>query len=505
MSKPIAAVIPLFNCPELAEKSLQHLARSTANVWPIVIDNGSTNGTAELIEKTLRELFPVHAYERWTENRGFTAAVNRGLQMVPSGNDALILNTDCYVARNCVLSLQQTANRLYAITGPVVTDNGAESINLPQVRIACGIRHDQDPFKLVDGADGLETLVSWKKTQPIIRTYIPFCCTLIPEKIFRLLGLLHRHPAYASGLYADTEWCRRATAIGYRCVLDTNAAAIHLGSQTFKNEQIDYQSWLAIGRDKFDEKANVGAAILLCDRKAYSQMTAPQATLDLGVNSLYINIESKFKKDSSEFRSIYAPLLEWIAHQKTNVTGCTIEYDVWDCTNTSIPQSPTHDQDQYYRLPRIVSARNQACEWFWAKNDLTHLLFIDSDVLPAPGGLDALLAMQHPLCGGLVHGRGAYKSGKMVFRQLSAITDDVVECAWGTCGYMLIERQVLALQRFRWGESAERHCEKRSEDPAFCEDAFLNGFGRYWVNYKASAVHVDNPASPLDDVDRAEF
>lgn len=74
---------------------------------------------------------------------------------------------------------------------------------------------------------------------------------------------------------------------------------------------------------------------------------------------------------------------------------------------------------------------------------------------------------------------------------------EVIECSHGTCGYMLIRREVLSTLAFRFGASRETPGKALSEDPAFCSDAFLNGFGRYWVHTGVKAEHWDDPLDPL--------
>jgi len=62
---------------------------------------------------------------------------------------------------------------------------------------------------------------------------------------------------------------------------------------------------------------------------------------------------------------------------------------------------------------------------------------------------------------------------------------------------MLIRRDVLSTLAFRFGASRETPGRALSEDPAFCSDAFLNGFGRYWIHRGVRAEHWDDPLSPL--------
>ncbi len=99
--------------------SREHLGRCLASVRGghevIVVDNGSTDGSRELV----RERFPeVHLLER-AENRGFGAANNEGMR-VGSGRYFLILNADAWPVRDGIERLVAfaDANARAAVVGP---------------------------------------------------------------------------------------------------------------------------------------------------------------------------------------------------------------------------------------------------------------------------------------------------------------------------------------------------------------------------------------------------
>src|SRR5215475_11684501 len=78
-------VIPTLNARELFSQALEALEQQTVEHDVIVVDNASTDGTAEL----LAERFPHVQVVRVDENLGFGRAVNRGVEHVES--DALVL------------------------------------------------------------------------------------------------------------------------------------------------------------------------------------------------------------------------------------------------------------------------------------------------------------------------------------------------------------------------------------------------------------------------------
>jgi GT2 family glycosyltransferase len=85
MSAPAAdVVIPTWNGRALLERSLPRLSAQTVPAHVIVADNGSTDGTRELLESR----FPDVTLVQLPENLGFGTAVNRG---VAAGSAAAIV------------------------------------------------------------------------------------------------------------------------------------------------------------------------------------------------------------------------------------------------------------------------------------------------------------------------------------------------------------------------------------------------------------------------------
>lgn len=490
---------------DLTVECVAMLRLHAPDVRILYVDNGTSIQEFTRLIARLEEFSGYVRVTRLSSNEGFSRGINHGLAVAHGmfgGTDILILNNDCFVGPGCVTRLSELAHQQGAITGPVTIDGGAESLQKLDVRQACQVpampqiqeSYSRDRCWLIASA------VAKSSTPPIRQGYIPFCCAYLTADAVRDVGPLPAGEAYRSGLHADTEWCRRAQGEGYEILLDTNAFAWHLGSATFKKLGLDYASELHRSRQQYesDGSDHAVAAMLLCDRKRYCGSQSLQAISQIyGLKKIYLNIETELSP--SDFKAAYCELL--CAKDESAVP---VVMDVWRIHSEWMKRKPSHDQDQYYRLPRIVAGRNQACEWFWHQPEATHLLFIDSDVIPKPDGLQRLLSHKKPLCGGLVHGRGEHHNVRVLFDVLSQ-QDNLLECRWGSCGYMLIERKVLDVQRFRWGLSRAEAGQMRSEDPAFCEDAFLNGFGRYFIDEMVTADHIDNPQAPLVITDVAEF
>lgn len=232
---------------------------------------------------------------------------------------------------------------------------------------------------------------------------------------------------------------------------------------------------------------NLVACIILADRKAYSQLSAIPALLSSPfVERVYVNIETN---NPDLYPALYA-----LAER----SGKPIDIDTWWWRSTWRP-TPKYDQDQK-RLIGIVTARNMCIDYALYHN-AQRLLFVDSDVIIEPQGLQFLLEMDKNLSGGYVPGRGAHGSVCYVFGQRRGIHQhgDIIECDHGTCGYMLISQKVFSALRFRYGDDPEGLTGFLSEDPAYCIDWYKISGERFYIHTKARAAHIDSPSSPLSN------
>jgi GT2 family glycosyltransferase len=95
----VAAVIPSWNTAAHLGRCLDALAaQSAVVVEPLVVDNGSTDGSLELLESRGVAHLPLH------ENVGFARAVNLGVASTDT-RFVLILNADCFPSPECVRML----------------------------------------------------------------------------------------------------------------------------------------------------------------------------------------------------------------------------------------------------------------------------------------------------------------------------------------------------------------------------------------------------------------
>jgi hypothetical protein len=228
------------------------------------------------------------------------------------------------------------------------------------------------------------------------------------------------------------------------------------------------------------------AAVLLTDRKPVFPVALEYLCYEPLIEKLYVNIQT----DNFE---IHNKALEYLG-----ASGKPFDTDFWNF-NSSWMGKPQYDQDPL-RFNPISTGRNFALDWAinasLLNQSVSHLLFVDSDVRPHKGGLEHLLALGKPLAGGYVPGRGAHSHVKYVFGN-PVHTGNIIKCEHGTSGYLLIERKLFEIQRFRSGPSLVNGT-SLCDDPNYAADAvFLGRADGWYIDVRATADHVDDPERPL--------
>ncbi len=98
-------VIPNYNGKRFLEACLRAIERQTYPAWQVsVIDNGSSDGSCDFIEAR----FPQVRCIALPENRGFSAAVNAGIQ-ASRADYVFLLNNDTELPDECLAELVEAA------------------------------------------------------------------------------------------------------------------------------------------------------------------------------------------------------------------------------------------------------------------------------------------------------------------------------------------------------------------------------------------------------------
>jgi GT2 family glycosyltransferase len=208
-------VIPTYNGAAMLAEALEALQRQTIEHEVVVVDNASTDGTAEL----LADRFPHVRALRLDENLGFGRAVNRGVELVET--DAVVLvNND-------------------TVCEPAFLERLLEPLAEDGVAMVAGVLLQHDRPGLVDSA-GIEldvTLRSWDVAWNAPDGKLPDAEPVGPcggaaayrTAAFRGAG------GFDETFFAyweDVDLALRLRLAGHRCVRAAGARALHKHGQT---------------------------------------------------------------------------------------------------------------------------------------------------------------------------------------------------------------------------------------------------------------------------------
>jgi GT2 family glycosyltransferase len=209
-------VIPTFNAVGLLSEALSALEAQTVPHDVVVVDNGSTDGTANV----LAQRFPDVSVVRLDENTGFGRAVNRGVAEA-AGEIVVLINND-------VVCIPDFLERLL------------EPLDDARVSSVAGVLLQHDRPDLIDTA-GIEldtTLRSWDAlwNRPVS------ALGDAPEPVGPCGGAAaYRTAAFREvggfdetffAYWEDVDLALRLRLAGHRCVRAPEARALHKHGQT---------------------------------------------------------------------------------------------------------------------------------------------------------------------------------------------------------------------------------------------------------------------------------
>lgn len=193
----------------------------------IVVDNGSSDGTADHV----RREYPAVAVVRTEHNLGVPAGFNLGvIRALRGGCDhVLLLNNDTIVAPDLLRELVTLANAdpTLGIVMPKIF-----YYDYPNVIWSLGARYRRFPPAIVFVGLGQRDTGSGKTCS---LEYAPSCGLLIPRQTFERVGLFD--PSYHF-YYDDWDFSNRVRAAGLRIALAPRARMWHKVSLTIKRRGV---------------------------------------------------------------------------------------------------------------------------------------------------------------------------------------------------------------------------------------------------------------------------
>jgi GT2 family glycosyltransferase len=223
----ISVVIVGWNAKHYLELCLQSLkeAPPSRSMEIIVVDNASTDGSAEMIEAR----FPQVKLIRSEENLGFSRGNNLGIRQC-QGRYIALINPDVIVFPGCLDALTDFLDQ-----NPKVGDVGPRVLN-PDMTLQSTCRRFPTLWNNFCSASGLTTAFKNSKyfagehmfyfphDRVLTVDVLVGCFSMIRREAFDAVGLLDEN-LFMYG--DDVDWCRRARKAGWQVVFFPGAQAIH--------------------------------------------------------------------------------------------------------------------------------------------------------------------------------------------------------------------------------------------------------------------------------------
>ena len=233
-------IIVTYNQLAYTRQCIDSIRMRTDDPYEIIfVDNGSTDGTPEY----LRSLAGARVICN-SQNRGFPAAVNQGLE-IATGQQILLLNNDVIVTTGWLRRLLETlhADSRTGMVGPV-----SNNVSGPQ-QVPVGYRQLAD----LDGEawDRHSRHPTSRQTCGEVERLVGFCL-LLKREVVDAIGRLDER--FGVGNFEDDDYIRRARHAGYRAVIARNAFVHHFGSVSFRGAGLDLTEVLTENERLYSEK-----------------------------------------------------------------------------------------------------------------------------------------------------------------------------------------------------------------------------------------------------------
>lgn len=221
----VSAIVVNWNTRELLERCLGALEQEALPLEVIVVDNGSSDGSVELVEGR----FPSARLLRNADNRGYAAANNQGMA-VARGRYFLLLNSDAEVEPGAVTELVR-----YADDRPDAGVLGAKLLNVDGSLQPSG-GHAPTPWWTVAGLFGLSRTLGRPRygtrrdyEKPAEVDEVSGAAMMIRRAVVDQIGGLDE--GYTWG-WEDVDFCLRARRAGWRIQYVPQARVRHIWGGT---------------------------------------------------------------------------------------------------------------------------------------------------------------------------------------------------------------------------------------------------------------------------------
>jgi len=228
----VSIIIVNWNTKQLLQDCLTSVYERAGEVdyEIIVVDNASTDGSAEMVKIDFRQVILIEN----TENRGFAAANNQGMA-VAKGRYVLLLNSDTVVLDNVIANTVRFAdeNPQAAVTGCRVLnpDRTLQRTCFMFPSILNMLLSSTYLYKLFpkNRFFGREQMTWWDRSDVRKVDVVTGCFMLVRREAIEQVGVMdERFFMYGE----ETDWCYRFWKKGWTVMFTPVGQIIHFGGQS---------------------------------------------------------------------------------------------------------------------------------------------------------------------------------------------------------------------------------------------------------------------------------
>jgi GT2 family glycosyltransferase/tetratricopeptide (TPR) repeat protein len=248
---PLTSIILLtWNQLQYTQRCIESVFKHTYSPFElIVVDNGSTDGTAkylQTIERHRTACIRIKVIAN-SENAGFAVGCNQGLAVF-RGAYAVLLNNDVVVTAGWLTRLVRAfdGHPKLGLVGPMTN-----CVSGPQRIVQPG--YDTDSLEGLSqyaqahaGRYHAQIVANWR--------IAGFCMVMRRSVIEKIGGLDER---FAIGNFEDDDFCVRAHLAGFKAAVVKDAYVHHYGGRTFSGNKVNYHVRLNANWMIFKKKWNI--------------------------------------------------------------------------------------------------------------------------------------------------------------------------------------------------------------------------------------------------------
>lgn len=232
----VSAVVVSWNTCDLLGECLESLkvhAPSRRTLEVVVVDNGSTDGSVELV----RSEWPDVVLVANRENEGFQRATNRGIGL-SRGRYLLLVNADAQVRAGAIGTMldRLESDRRAAAVGPrLVYGDGSfqrwTAGRAPDLTSVASYFLFAERFSAAAARRSL--FLAEDVREPFCPDWVSSACMLVRREALDQIGLMdERYLCYMD----DVDLCERFRAAGWRVWYDPVAEVVHLMGQSTERQ-----------------------------------------------------------------------------------------------------------------------------------------------------------------------------------------------------------------------------------------------------------------------------